>query len=36
MYHIDDRMAESAAYTTLAPLLIQSNLCAATIIKYGL
>lgn len=36
MYHIDDDMAEGAAGSALVPLLIQSNLCAATMIMYGL
>lgn len=36
MYHIDNGMAESAACSALVPLLIQSNICAANMIKYGL
>lgn len=33
---MDDGMAESAASSALVSLLIQSNLCAAPMIKYGL
>lgn len=36
MYHIDDGLAEGAARSALVPLLIHRNLCAATMIKYGL